>query len=99
MEGQCRDRKQGLIFADHGVPAREVVDGRSRLDMSLGAPEHLEVCADASTLTGKETYSCLITYHGAAVLHSVKKAGCVVTSTYDLENVRKGRVRARTQGR
>jgi hypothetical protein len=79
-------RHQGLIFADHQVPQRAVEDGRSNIDMAAGAPEHLEVTADAATLVGKEVYSVLMTYHGASVLHLVKKAGCVVTSTYDLEN-------------
>ena len=79
-------RHQGLIFADHQVPQRAVEDGRSNIDMAAGAPEHLEVTADAATLVGKEVYSVLMTYHGASVLHVVKKAGCVVTSTYDLEN-------------
>ena len=79
-------RHQGLIFADHKVPERAVADGRSNIDMAAGAPEHLEVTADAATLPGREVYSVLMTYHGASVLHLVKKAGCVVTSTYDLEN-------------
>ena len=68
------------------MPQRAVEDGRSNIDMAAGAPEHLEVTADAATLVGREVYSVLMTYHGASVLHLVKKAGCVVTSTYDLEN-------------
>jgi hypothetical protein len=80
-------RSDALIFSA-GNPARTpaTTDGRMPVVLSAGAPDDLEVSADAST-SPHAVYSVLITYAGAAVLHKTKKIGIAVGSTHDAENV------------
>ena len=80
-------RSDALIFSA-GNPARTpaTADGRMYVVLSAGAPDDLEVSADAST-SPHAVYSVLITYAGAAVLHKTKKIGIAVGSTHDAENV------------
>ena len=70
------------------LPTRTEPDheGRTHIDLALGAPAELELSADASNVI-PAVYGILITYAGASVSHQTKKIGVAVNSTHDAENV------------
>ena len=80
-------RDDALVFkSGNATRTPASADGRMSFVLSEGAPDELEVSADAST-SPHDVYSVLITYAGAAVLHKTKKIGIAVGSTHDAENV------------
>ena len=80
-------RADALVFsAGNPVRAPITTDGRMPVVLTAGAPDELEVSADAST-SPHAVYSVLVTCAGAAILHKTKKIGIAVGSTHDAENV------------
>ena len=55
------------------------------IDLSDGAPNELEITADAST--EMPVYSVLLTRMGASVLHLTKNMGCAVANTQEAEQI------------
>jgi hypothetical protein len=77
-------RAEGLTF--HRRAVHRTLDGdRLPVDLSMGAPQELEISADAST-SPRDVISILITFCGAAVLHLCKKIGAAVASTHEAES-------------
>jgi hypothetical protein len=74
-----------IMYSDAITPAREIIDGKTKLDMTKRAPKQLEASADASNKVPHKI-GILITRCGASVLHLTKLVGNAGTSTMEVES-------------
>jgi hypothetical protein len=74
-----------IMYSDAVTPAREIIDGKTKLDMTERAPKQLEATADASNKVPHKI-GILITRCGASVLHLTKLVGNAGTSTMEVES-------------
>jgi hypothetical protein len=79
-------RTDRITYRRNGPKLRNEHDGRIEMNMTDGAPDELEVSADASNVI-PAVIGILITLAGATVLHQTKKIGVAVGSTHDGENL------------
>ena len=79
-------KDEGLTFGrrDH-PPNREHHDGKIDIAIKDGAPNELEITADASNDHPREVFSVLMTRMGASVLHLTKNIGVQVANTQEAE--------------
>ena len=81
-----RTREAVLCYTRQEVQ-RDIADGKTTVDMSVGAPQELECAADASPHPKHTVYGIVLTMCGAAVAAFVKKIGSAVANTFEAEAV------------
>ena len=79
-------KDEGLLYRyNPSPPARKHHDGKIDIELKAGAPNEMEISADASNDHPREVYSILITRMGASVLHLTKNMGVQVANTQEGE--------------